>query len=106
MIVLHYLFREEEIPEEGGDEQVVVIEAGEKLPRKRGPGDASVRDSGKYPVQFAERGTTALENFWNLHDHVDGDVIGQLVIRNEEPEGNVDRGRETGGENVGREFRR
>jgi len=69
VIVFHYPFREEEVAEEGGDEQVGAVEAGEELPRKRGPGNG-VRDSGKDPVQFAQWGTTVLETSRNLHDHV------------------------------------
>ena len=104
VIVLHYPFREEEVAEEGGDEQVGAIEAGEKLPRKRGPCN-SVSDSGKNPVQFAQWGTTVLEISRNLHDHVSSDVIGQLVIHDEESEGNVDGGGEAGSENIGWKLR-
>ena len=37
----------------------------------------------------------------NLQDHVGGDIIGQLVIHDEESEGNSDGGRETGDKNIG-----
>jgi hypothetical protein len=40
VVGLHYPFREEEVPEERGDEQVGAIDVSEKLPRDHGPSNA------------------------------------------------------------------